>query len=163
MKKSTFAFLTLVSLFSAGAVSAQSTDVAPALLATLDTAHTSWRKDGGSEFKSGLTCVQGVPTLMVITTSGEAPDKKVRRKRTLVAACEFLLAETTFPKAVICVVEADARDPKKQTLSNFEVLRGNYQEALKKAAKVGDLKEAGRKARETDAIVESICADLGIK
>jgi hypothetical protein len=163
MKLPAFALLASVSLFFSCALSGQVNDVAPALRQTLDTAHAAWKKDGGTEFKSGLTCVQGVPTLMVITTLGEAADKKVRRKRSIVSAFEFLLDDGTFSRATICVVETDPKNPKAQKISNVEVRRGNYQEALKKAAKVNDLKEAGKKAKETDSIVESVCTDLGIK
>lgn len=163
MKTSTFTLLFAVALLSPGVLSAQPNDVAPAMRQTLDTAHGAWKKDGGAEFESGLTYVKGVPTLMVITSSGEPSDKKIRRKRSIVSACEFLVDDATFAKAMICVVEADEQDPKKQTVFNFEVRRGNYQEAIKKAAKVSDLKEAGRKAKETDSVVESVCADLGIK
>jgi hypothetical protein len=162
MKKITLVLLGIISLSSAD-LSAQSTDVPSALRATLESAHTAWKKDGGAEFKSGLTYVQGVPTLMVISTPAEPSDKKMRRKRSLVAACEFLLEDQAFSSAMICVVEADSRDPKKQTVSNVEVRRGNYQEAVKQAAKVSDLKEAGKKAKETDSVVETVCAELGIK
>ncbi|HEX2853532.1 MAG TPA: hypothetical protein VHO24_09855 [Opitutaceae bacterium] len=163
MKKSAFIPVALACLLSSVAFPAQDADATPALRSTLDTAHAAWKKDGGSEFGSGLTYVQGVPTLMVITAPGETAHKKLRRKRTLVSACEFLLDDAAFSKATICVIEADPRDPKKQTVVNVEVRRGNYQEALKKAAKVGDVKEAGRKAKETDSIVESVCTELGLK
>lgn len=168
MKSSAFALLATVSFLFSCAVSAQNNKNpadtgASALRQTVDTAHAAWKKAGGAEFKSGVTYVQGETTFMVITTPGEAADKKVRRKRAIVAACEFLLDDGTFSKVAICVVEVDARNPENQKVTNFEVRRGNYQEAIKKAARVEDIKEAGRKAKETDSIMESVCTDLGIK
>ena len=89
--------------------------------------------------------------------------QRLRRKRAIVSSFDFLLDEGATAKALICVVEVDPANPKNQTTTNYEIRRGNYQEAVKKSAKVIDVKEAGRKAKETDSIVESVCADLGVK
>src|SRR5687767_3669345 len=105
MKSSVPRFLCIAALLSSTALVAQTSPVAPALCQAIEISHAAWKQDGGAEFKSGLTYVQGEPTLMVITTKSEAADKKLRRKRSIVAACEFLLDDAAFSKATIAVVE----------------------------------------------------------
>jgi hypothetical protein len=137
--------------------------VPSALKQAVDTAHAAWKQQEAAEFKTGLTYVQGVPTLMLITTVGEPADKSFRRRRAILSACDFLLDDTTFAKANICVVTVDPQNPKSQATTNYEIRRGNYQESVKKAAKVSNVKEGAVKARETDSVVNAVSTELGLK
>lgn len=126
-------------------------------------AHHAWKRDGGAEFKSGLTYIKGVPVLMLITTKGEPVDKAQRRRRELISACEFLLDENAFERAWICVVEADPRNPGDQTTTNYGFTRADYQAAVKSASRTGTVKDGVKAAREKDAVLGAICTALRVK
>lgn len=141
--------------------------VDPTLKASADTAHAAWKQDEGKEFGSGLTYVDGVPNLMLITTKGEPAAKLLRRQRAIVAACDFLLDDAAFAKLVITVVEVDPAKPTSQTTSTVEILRGNFKEAVQDSAKSAnaksDAKAATREAKETDSVLRAVSAKLGLK
>lgn len=163
LRVSLLSFLLLPAAGFAQLAATPAVAVAPALKQATDAAHAAWKQQEGGEFKTGLTYVQGVPTLMLITTPGEPDDKAFRRRRAIVSACDFLLDDNAFAKANICVVTVDPQNPRNQTTTNYEIRRGNYQEAIKKEAKVANVKEGALKAQETDSVVNSVATDLGIR
>jgi hypothetical protein len=85
----------------------------------------------------------------------------------MVAACDFLLDDAAFPKLVITVVAMDPANPRVQTTSTVEILRGNYKEAVQDSAKSAgakaDAKAAAREAKETDSVLRSVATKLGLK
>lgn len=141
--------------------------VDPTLKAAADNAHAAWKQQEGREFNPSLTYVDGVPMLMLVTAKDENPGQLLRRQRAIVAACDFLLDDAAFSKLVVTVVSADPKNPRVQTTANFEILRGNFKEAVQESAKSAngkaDAKAAVREAKETDSVLRSTAAKLGLK
>lgn len=125
-------------------------------------AHAAWKRDGGEEFHSGLVYANGTPLLMLVTAKGEAADRALRRKRAIVLACDFLLDETAFGEAGVCVVEFDPKKPREQTLTNYKLRRADFQNAARKAGQTDNVKSAAQKARTDDVVTQKICAELGV-
>lgn len=121
-----------------------------------------WKVDGGKEFKSGLTYVDGVPALMLLTTADETKEKALRRRREFISACEVLLEDSEFPTVWMCVVTVDPAKPSGQTTKTYKVERGEYEQAVKSVSKSGQTKDGIKKAREDEATLAAICKRLGI-
>lgn len=136
--------------------------ISPAVRARVESALATWKAaDGGADFFPGLTYLRGNPIVMLVTSKQEADDTKDRRLRSVVTALEFLLEETTFDRATICVVAQNDRDPS-PTVRNHVVRRENFKTAAKSAANVGSVKAAIARARAEPATARQICAALGI-
>ena len=133
------------------------------LLQTTADAHAAWKREGGEEFHSGLVYADGTPFLMLFTSKGEPADRALRRKRSIVLACDFLLDEAAFQDAGVCVVELDPKKPREQSLTNYKLRRADFQRVAKNAGQTDNVKSAAQKARTDDALALKICADLGIK
>lgn len=133
------------------------------LRAAMEKAHALWRRlDGGADYHSSLTYLRDKPALMLFTTPDEPGPRTLHRKRAMVQACGFLLDDTSFDRAIICVVELDLRKPDKPRVRNYDLRRPAFQTAAKNATQAADPKDALRQAREDDAHTLKICADLGI-
>ncbi len=131
--------------------------------AKMDQAHAQWQvRDGGADYHTSLTYLRGKPVLMLITETDESGSKALHRKRAIVQACGFLLDDTTFERAVVCIVEVDLRKPDKPRVRNHDLQRTVFQTAAKNATQTIDAKDALRKAWDDDAPTLRICADLGI-
>lgn len=127
------------------------------------TAHARWRhEDGGADFHPSLTYLRDTPVLMLITDAGESGAKALRRKRALVQAGGFLLDDTAFARAVLCVVAVDPARQAAPQVRNYDLRRSTFQAAARTASSNPDAKQALRQAREADAVTLKICADLGI-
>lgn len=137
--------------------------VNPALKAKMDEALGRWIKAGGVEFFPSLTYVAGRPVLMLITDPKEPSSVLDRRQSALVKACEFLLADGAFDRAVICVVESDAPRGKVNRNRNTEVRRDRFRAAVKGAGKSDDLPEALAAVRTRMTHVRQVCEQLGLR
>jgi hypothetical protein len=126
-------------------------------------AHARWKhEDGGADFHPSLTYLRGTPVLMLITEPGEPGPKTLRRKRAIVQAGAFLLDDTSFERAIVCVVEADGRSAAKPRVRNYDLRRPDFHHTARTAAGAADARQALRQARDADALTLRICADLGI-
>lgn len=114
-------------------------------------------------FQAGLTYVKGVPVLMMITEAGEAAEKGADRRLAIMAAFDFLLDDTAFDLARVCVVEINKGNPDKQKISNYEIKRAQYQDAAKRASKDTLAKSASAKIKTDRVLVELVATELGIK
>lgn len=126
-------------------------------------AHARWKHaDGGADFQPSLTYLRGTPVLMLITEAGEPGPKTLRRKRAIVQAGAFLLDDTAFERAIVCVVETDGRSAAKPRVRNYDLRRPDFHHTARTAAGAPDARQALRQARDTDALTLRICAELGI-
>jgi hypothetical protein len=134
-----------------------------ALRAATATAHARWKAaDGGADFHPTLTYLRDKPALMLVTATDEPGPKALRRKRAIVQAAGFLLDDTAFARAIVCVVEIDARHPDKPRVRNYDLRRPAFQAVVRAATHTADPRQALRQAREVDDHTLRICADLGI-
>ncbi len=127
------------------------------------TAHASWReREGGAEYQPTLSFLRGTPVLMLVTAPREPAARVLHRKRAMLQACGFLLAEGAFADAVICVVESDPARPAAPAVRNHPVNRADFGRSLRTEAGVPDVAAALRAARADDALTLRLCAALRI-
>jgi hypothetical protein len=136
-------------------------DVSAIAREAISVGHTAWRKDGGAEFMSGLTYVNGEPILMMYARVGETADQTTRRLYQMVAACDFLLDESAVGQARICVVTVDSKDPRKQRVVNYEPTRALYKGAVLKVTGLIDSKLGLAKAKTDKDTLAAACKELG--
>jgi hypothetical protein len=135
----------------------------PVLTGRVQNAHAQWAKAGdGKEFSPSLSFVGGRPIVMVMAESDENPGMQNRRLKAMVEACEFLVDDSAFESAVLCVSTRDAKNPKVMTTQNTEVHRSAFQAAAKSAGKSNNLPAALTNVHASDVAVKAIAAALGL-
>ena len=146
------------------ALDAATAAIIPALRARTDAAHVDWVKVKGAGFHPNLTYLGGHPVMMLMVASDESVPAQTYRLGAIVDACAFMLQDSAFDQAVICLATYDAAHPEKMTTRNIEVKRDAFQSAVKKAGKSSTFATALAAVRADDsaAAVRQVCTELGI-
>jgi hypothetical protein len=147
--------------------SAKSIDAVPKIdpiaRGVVQVAHNRWAKGVGVGLSPNLSFAGGHPVLMLMTNVNEPATTKHHLEQAVVEACQFLLDDTTFDKAVICVARVNPKNPDATKMENIVVTRDAYQKAIKGAGKSQKLPESFAKLRGDKAGVHQAYAELGFK
>lgn len=146
---------------SAGDAATQA--IPSAVRAKADAAHASWLAQIGAEFYPKYTYAGGAPILMLMVPADEMPSVQARRRKAMVQACEFMMADDTFDRAIICIATYDRKDRLSMSTHNTTITRDAFHAAAQKAGNSPDLVAAFNAVYHSSGAVDKICADLGLR
>jgi hypothetical protein len=136
--------------------------IPPGLRAKFDDAVKSWKSAAAAEFRPEVQLVHGRPTVILFTDSGEKDDKRGRRLRSAIDACEFLVADDTFDRVVICTASVTPKKYGQIPLTNVIIQRSAFSISAKKAGKSDDVKAALGAVKMNHGALQQLCSDLGL-
>ena len=129
----------------------------------VEVAHGRWSKGVGLGLNPSLSFVGGQPTLTLVVDANETPAAKRHFEEAVVEACQFLVNDTAFESAVVCVTRVNSKNPKATKTENIVIHRAAFEAAIKGAGKNQKLSAAKAKLRGNDAGIHHACLELGFK
>jgi hypothetical protein len=137
-------------------------EVPPALRSRMDAQIAELKRPDRATLHLGLTFVRGEPILMIVTDTAEAQPKKALRLAAIVEALGFLLDETGFERANVCVVSRRSDASADQSVRNYALPRATFMAAAKRASGETNSKRALAKLKGNAPAAAEVCTELGI-
>lgn len=122
-----------------------------------------WARTLGVGYSPSLSILHGKPDLMLIQNVDEPAVLHGHLEQAVMAACRFLLDDTTCETATISIVRFNPHHPDATKVDNYQISRTSFQAAVKTAGKHAELATAFARLQESDAAVHAAFVGLGLK
>jgi hypothetical protein len=140
-----------------------SAGVTPALRVKIDAAYGTWlRTKGIAAFKPGLFYAGTRAFLTLETVARELPSVQGQRRKAIVTACGFLLADDAFERVSLTVSFVDAREPGIVPGQTVEFPRAAFQAAVGRAGASANFTTAFAAVARDDRALAQVCTELSV-